>query len=81
LGKRPPPCAQILYPQDANLLADRNGQDIVGAYSTAGLGHPRPVKAHVPGFNELSGRGALFHDPGEPEPLVDALCQFFLLII
>jgi hypothetical protein len=47
----------------------------------AGLGDLCPVQAHVARLNQFSGRGALFHDPGKPEPLVQALRQFFLPII
>jgi hypothetical protein len=47
----------------------------------ARLGDLCPVQAHVAGFDQFSGHGPLFHDPGEPEPLVQALRQFFLPII
>jgi hypothetical protein len=47
----------------------------------AGLGDLCPVQAHVARFDQFSGHGALFYDPGKPEPLVQALRQFFLPII
>ena len=63
------------------MAAYGNGQHIVGAHDMAGLGDLCPVEAHVARFDQFSGRGALFHDPGKPEPLVQALRQFFLPII
>ena len=63
------------------MFADGNGQDVVGAHNVARLGDLCPVQAHVPGFNQSGGRGALLDDPGKPQPLVQALRQFFLPII
>ena len=58
-----------------------DGQHIVGAQDMAGLGDLCPVQAHLTRFDQFSGHGALFHDAGKPEPLVQALRQFFLPII
>ena len=63
------------------MAAYGNGQHIVGAHHMAGLGDLGPVQAHVARLDQFSGRGALLHDPGKPEPLVQALRQFFLPII
>ena len=63
------------------MAAYGNGEHIVGAHDMAGLGDLCPVEAHVARFDQFSGRRALLHDPGEPEPFVQALRQFFLPII
>ena len=63
------------------MAAYGNGQHIVGAHNMAGLGDLCPVQAHMAGFDQFGGRGALLHDPGKPEPFVQALRQFFLPII
>ena len=63
------------------MAAHGYGQNVVGAHDMAGLGDLCPVEAHVARFDQFSGRGALFHDPGKPEPFVQALRQFFLPII
>ena len=63
------------------MAAYGNGQHIVGAHHVAGLGNLGPVEAHMARFDQLRGRGALLHNPGEPEPFVQALRQFFLPII
>ena len=63
------------------MAAHGNGQHIVGAHNMARLGDLGPVQAHMARFDQFSGRRALFHDPGNPEPLVQALRQFFLPII
>jgi hypothetical protein len=47
----------------------------------AGLGDLCPVEAHMARLDQFRGRGALLHDPGKPEPLIQALRQFFLPII
>ena len=63
------------------MASDGNGQHIIGTQDMAGLGDLYPVQAYMAGFDEFSGHGALLHDPGKPEPLVQALRQFFLPII
>jgi hypothetical protein len=63
------------------MAAHGYGQHIVGAHHMAGLGDLCPVEAHMTRFDQFSGRGALLHDPGKPEPFVQALRQFFLPII
>ena len=63
------------------MAADGNGQHIIGAQDMAGLGDLYPVQAHMARFDQFSGHRALLHDPGKPEPLVQALRQFFLPII
>ena len=59
------------------MAAYGNGQHIIGAHHMAGLGDLCPVQAHITRFDQFSGSGALLHDPGKPEPLVQALRQFF----
>ena len=63
------------------MAAYGDGQDIVGAHHMAGLGDLGPVEAHMARFDQFGGRGTLLHDPGKPEPFVQALRQFFLPII
>ena len=63
------------------MAAYGNGQYVVWPHHMAGLGYFCPVEAHMARFNQFRGRGALFHDPGKPEPFVQALRQFFLPII
>jgi hypothetical protein len=63
------------------MAAYGDGQDIVGTYNMGGLGDLCPVQAHMARFDQFGGRGALLHDPGKPEPFVQALRQFFLPII
>jgi hypothetical protein len=63
------------------MAAHGNRQHIVGAHNMAGLGNLRPVQAHMARFDQFSSHGALLHDPGKPEPFVEALRQFFLPII
>ena len=63
------------------MAAYGNGQHIIGAHHMAGLGDFCPVQAHITRFDQFSGSGALLHDPGKPEPFVQALRQFFLPII
>lgn len=63
------------------MAAHGDGQHIVGAHHVAGLGNLCPVEAHMARFDQFSSRRALFHDPGKPEPFVQALRQFFLPII
>ena len=63
------------------MAAYGNGQHIIGAHNMAGLGDLCPVEAHMARFDQFRGRGALLHNPGEPEPFVQALRQFFLPII
>ena len=63
------------------MTSDGNSQNIIGAQDMAGLGNLHPVQAHLAGFDQFSGHGTLLHDPGKPEPLVQALRQFFLPII
>jgi hypothetical protein len=63
------------------MAAYGDGQDIVGAHNMAGLGNFGPVQAHMACLDQFGGRGALLHDPGKPEPFVQALRQFFLPLI
>lgn len=63
------------------MAAYGNGQHIIGSHNMAGLGDFCPVEAHVARFDQFRSRRALLHDPGKPEPLVQALRQFFLPII
>ena len=63
------------------MAAYGNGQHIVGAHNMAGLGDLCPVEAHVTRLDQFRSRGTLLHDPGKPEPLIQALRQFFLPII
>ncbi len=63
------------------MAADGNGQHIVGAHNMAGLGDLGSIQAYLARLDQISGRGALFHDAGKPEPFVQALRQFFLPII
>jgi hypothetical protein len=63
------------------MASDGNGQHIIGAQDMARLGDLYPVQAHMARFNQFSGFGTLLHDPGKPEPLIQALRQFFLPII
>ena len=63
------------------MASDGNGQHIIGAHDMAGLRDLYPVQAYMARFDQFSGHGALLHDPGKPEPLVQALRQFFLPII
>ena len=63
------------------MAAHGYGQHIIGAQDMAGLGDLCSVQAHVARFDQFSGKGTLLHDPGKPEPLVQALRQFFLPII
>ena len=63
------------------MAAHGYGQHIVRAHHMAGLGDLCPVEAHVARFDQFSSRRALLHDPGKPEPFVQALRQFFLPII
>ena len=63
------------------MAAYGNGQHIVRAHNMTRLGDLCPVEAHMTRFDQFRGRWALFHDTGKPEPLVQALRQFFLPII
>ena len=63
------------------MAAYGDGQHIIGAHNMAGLGYLCPVQAHMARFDQFGGGRALLHDPGKPEPFVEALRQFFLPII
>ena len=63
------------------MAAHGYGQHIVRAYNMAGLGNLCPVQAHMARFDQFRGQGALLHNAGKPQPLVQALRQFFLPII
>jgi hypothetical protein len=63
------------------MAAHGNSEDIVRPQDMAGLCHLHPVQAHLPRFNQFHSQRALFHHPGKPEPLVQALRQFFLPVI
>ena len=63
------------------MIMDGNGQDIGGFYQMGGFCDLGMVQANVACFNEFGGHGAMLHDAGKPEPLIQALRQFFLPII
>jgi hypothetical protein len=63
------------------MASNGNGQHIIGTQDMAGLGDLCPVQAHLARFDQFSGLGAVLHDPGKPEPLVQALRQLFLPVI
>jgi hypothetical protein len=70
LRKWPATGAQVLHPQDADIILEGNGQDIIGAQDMARFCDFCPVQANVPCFNQFSGHGAVLDHPGKPEPFV-----------
>jgi hypothetical protein len=63
------------------MTSDGNSQHIIRAQDMTGLGHLCPVQAHMARFDQFSGLGSVLHNPGKPEPLVQALRQLFLPVI
>jgi hypothetical protein len=63
------------------MASNGNGQNIVGAQDMAGLGNLCAVQAYLARLDQFGGHRTLLHDPGKPEPLIQALRQFFLPVI
>ena len=73
LGCRPTPGADRQNFEDANLGAERHGQDVAGLHRRARLIDLRPIEANLAPGNESLGQCPRFGYPCKPKPLIDAL--------
>ena len=72
-GGRAAPGAEVIDPDDADMVAFREGQHVAGVDGVMGLFVDGPVDAELAAGAEFAGQRAAFEKPRIPQPLIQAL--------